>query len=57
MANILDAIAEHTRIRIAEKKKAVPLTDIRKEAFSMCCATGFPFEKALRAMIWIYLRI
>ena len=48
MANILDAIAEHTRIRIAEKKKAVPLTDIRKEAFSMCCATGFPFEKALK---------
>ncbi len=48
MANILDAIAEHTRIRIAEKKKAVPLTDIRKEALSMCCATGFPFEKALK---------
>ncbi|MDO9544450.1 MAG: indole-3-glycerol phosphate synthase TrpC [Synergistaceae bacterium] len=48
MTNILDTIADYTRFRIAEKKKTLPLSEIKKKAFSMCCNTGFPFEKALK---------
>lgn len=48
MVNILDTIADQTRVCVAEKKKAIPLSEIKKEAFSMCCTTGFPFERALK---------
>jgi indole-3-glycerol phosphate synthase len=47
MKNILSMIADYARIRVAEKKKIVPLTEIKAAAFSTDCATGFPFEQAL----------
>ena len=46
---ILDQIAEKTRKRIAEAKKAVPLAEIKAKAEALPADTGFPFEKALRA--------
>lgn len=48
MANILDTIADHTRLRVAEKKKSVSLAEIRERAFNLCSNTGFPFEEALK---------
>lgn len=44
---ILDEIAERTRQRIAEKKAAVPLAEMKKRALAMDANTGFPFKKAL----------
>lgn len=46
--NILETIAEYTKDRIDERKKEMPLEQLKKQAESMNCATGFPFEKALR---------
>ncbi len=46
---ILDQIAEKTRKRIAEAKKAVPLAEIKAKAEALPADTDFPFEKALRA--------
>ena len=46
--DILKIIAERTRIRVAEKKKAVSLEEIKEKACSMDREPGFPFEKALR---------
>ncbi|MGN1181254.1 MAG: indole-3-glycerol phosphate synthase TrpC [Suilimivivens sp.] len=48
MATILDTIAEYTKERVASAKAQVPLEEIKKQALSMDCNTGFPFEKALR---------
>ncbi len=45
---ILDEIAEKTRQRIAERKRRVPLEEIRREAEGMELDTGFPFEQALK---------
>ncbi len=48
MTNILNTIAYYTKIRVTEKKKSVPTAEIRQEAVSMSCNTGFPFEDPLR---------
>lgn len=45
---ILDEIAEKTRQRIAERKRRIPLEEIRREAEGMELDTGFPFEQALK---------
>lgn len=51
--NILDKIAERTKLRINEAKKTHPLTSIRKQAEAMAAKNDasadrlFPFEKAL----------
>lgn len=46
--NILEEIAQKTRVRIAEEKKKVPLSEIREQAEKMEAADGFPFEEALK---------
>ena len=43
---ILDEIAEKTKIRYEEVKKAVPLDVIKEKALQMNLNTGFPFQKA-----------
>ncbi len=45
--NILNEIAQKTRLRIAEKEKEIPLKEIRETAEKLPKNTGFPFEKAL----------
>ncbi len=45
--NILDEIAQKTRERVAQAKKARPLEEIRKAAERLSGDTGFPFERAL----------
>ena len=45
--NILDEIAQKTRERVAQAKKAKPLEEIRKAAERLSSDTGFPFERAL----------
>lgn len=45
--NILNTIADYAKLRVAEKKKLLSLSDIKITALSMNCETGFPFEKAL----------
>ena len=47
MSTILDTIAEYARERVAKAKETFSLEDIKKQALSMNCDTGFPFEKAL----------
>lgn len=47
MATILDTIAEYARERVGKAKEILSLEDIKKQALSMNCNTGFPFEKAL----------
>lgn len=47
MATILDTIAEYARERVAEAKEILSLEEIKQQALSMDCNTGFPFEKAL----------
>lgn len=47
MTNILNTIADHAKIRVEQKKRSIPLDEIRKKAASMFCDTDFPFEKAL----------
>lgn len=46
---ILDEIAEKTRRRVEEAKFRVPLEELKRDAESMDCSTGFPFEMALRS--------
>jgi len=46
--NILEEIAEKTKVRIEEEKKKKPLYELRQEALSMENNTGFPFEKAVK---------
>ncbi|MCM1364226.1 MAG: indole-3-glycerol phosphate synthase TrpC [Faecalibacterium sp.] len=45
--NILETIADYTKIRVAERKKEVSLDEIKTQALGMNTQTGFPFEKAL----------
>lgn len=45
---ILEEIAEKTRLRVAEKKAALPLAQVRAQAEALPADTGFPFEAALR---------
>lgn len=45
--NILNEIAQKTRLRIAEKEKEIPLSEVRETAEKLPGDTGFPFEKAL----------
>lgn len=45
--NILEVIAEATRKRVAESKKIISLSGIKRKALMMNSQTGFPFEKAL----------
>ena len=47
-ATILDQLAAHARERVAQAKAARPLEQVMAEARSMDCASGFPFEQALR---------
>lgn len=47
MDTILKTISDHAELRVAESKKKVPLEEVRAQACSMNCDTGFPFEKAL----------
>lgn len=44
---ILQEIAEKTRLRVAEEKAAVPLSEMKKRAQDLNPDTGFPFKKAL----------
>ncbi len=44
---ILDEIAAKTRVRIAEKEREIPLSEVREKAEKLPRDTGFPFEKAL----------
>lgn len=45
--NILQEIAEKTRLRVAAAKEKISLEEIKKEAEALPKDTGFPFEKAL----------
>lgn len=45
--NILQEIAEKTRIRVAAAKEETSLEEMKKEAESLPQDTGYPFEKAL----------
>ncbi len=47
ITNIMDMIADYAEVRVTEKKKTIPLTEIKAAALSMDCDTGFPFEQAL----------
>lgn len=47
MSTILDTIAEYARQRVNNAKEILPLEEVKKQALSMNCNTGFPFEKAL----------
>lgn len=47
MANILDTIADYTKERVAAAKKLLPPEELKEQALSLNCLTGFPFEKAL----------
>ncbi|MCX4351135.1 MAG: indole-3-glycerol phosphate synthase TrpC [Lachnospiraceae bacterium] len=47
MATILDTIAEHAKERVKKAKEMCSLAEIKSEALSMDCSTGFPFEDAL----------
>ena len=44
---ILEAIADKTRERVAERRKRVPLYRLQEEAEKLPAVTGFPFEKAI----------
>lgn len=44
---ILQEIAEKTRLRVAEEKTALPLSEMKKRAQELNPDTGFPFKKAL----------
>lgn len=44
---ILDEIAEKTKIRYEEIKKAVPFEAVKEKALQMNLNTGFPFKKAM----------
>lgn len=46
---ILQEIAEKTRLRVAEEKSALPLSEMKKRAQDLNPDTGFPFKKALAA--------
>ena len=46
--DILEEIAQKTRERMVLCKERKTLRQLKEEAFSMNCDTGFPFEKALR---------
>lgn len=45
---ILDEIAAKTRIRVAELKEKIPLSEVKAQALALTTNTDFPFEKALR---------
>lgn len=45
--NILEEIADKTRLRVEKAKKEKSLAQIKEEAIAMDANTGFPFEKAL----------
>lgn len=45
--NILEEIADKTRLRVEKAKKEKSLAQIKEEALAMDANTGFPFEKAL----------
>lgn len=44
---ILDEIAERTRLRVAEEKSAVPLSEMKKRALDMGVGTALDFKAAL----------
>ena len=44
---ILQEIAEKTRLRVAEEKTDLPLSEMKKRAQELNPDTGFPFKKAL----------
>lgn len=46
--NILEEIAQKTRVRVAECKKEKSLDEVKKEALAMDANTRFPFEEALK---------
>lgn len=46
---ILQEIAERTRLRVAEEKSTVPLSEMKKRAQDFDPDTGFPFRNALAA--------
>lgn len=47
--SILSEIAEKTKQRVAEEKKALPLAQLRAQAEAMDSNTSFPFQQALAA--------
>lgn len=46
--NILNEIAQATEVRVEEAKKKVSHEEMKKQALSLSCETGFPFENALK---------
>ena len=47
-SNILQTIADATLLRVENRKKELPLSEIKAAALSLNHETGFPFEKALQ---------
>jgi indole-3-glycerol phosphate synthase len=47
MSDILTAIADHARVRVAAAKALIPYSEMRERALMLGIGTGFPFEKAL----------
>lgn len=45
--NILDRLAGNARERVEAAKRVRPFEEVQKQALSMDCGTGFPFEKVL----------
>ncbi|MDD3140793.1 MAG: indole-3-glycerol phosphate synthase TrpC [Lachnospiraceae bacterium] len=48
MGNILDEIADKTRIRVAHLKEEHSLEEVKEEAYKKQIGADFPFEKALK---------
>ncbi|MGN1148977.1 MAG: indole-3-glycerol phosphate synthase TrpC [Lachnospiraceae bacterium] len=46
--NILEEIAEKTKVRVADAKSKLPLSELKALVADQNTDTGFPFEKALR---------
>ncbi|MGN1417949.1 MAG: indole-3-glycerol phosphate synthase TrpC [Acutalibacteraceae bacterium] len=49
MSNILETIADYTKIRIEKQKQEISLEEMKQKALSLDCETDFPFEKALQS--------
>ena len=45
---VLDALAAHARERVEEKKRKLPLAELKRQLREREALSGFPFEAALR---------
>jgi len=48
MSDILEQLASYARERVQQKKQTVSSEEMKKNAISMQCDTGFPFEEELK---------